>query len=265
MKRGVNGSAWFAGLGMVGCTVCLPFHIAGALPLSASMQLTQVARADPGGPTVTDHESTSWGVPLSTLTNSSSATSSNNTGTIAVAGSGTATWTSANAGTVSFRDYGRTVTTPGGVMAGFMGSLAIPPDWQYTFVADATGTFEMTYDVTATGPFLGKIGLGGWKIEWSGPEGDDDLFYNALDPTASGIFSAAVIAGDTYTIGLQNHLNANGAMSTGSMNGDFDWDITASSTVPEPSSMLLLASAMLGLRLARRRNRTVQLRSVPGP
>lgn len=53
----------------------------------------------------------------------------------------------------------------------------------------------------------------------------------------------AVDAGQIYTVSLANNANiATGGPFTGSMDGEFDWQVTTA--IPEPATLLLLGSGL---------------------
>lgn len=122
------------------------------------------------------------------------------------------------------------------------------PVWSYTFLATASGTFTMNYDVRAAGDPFGLLGV---VIDWSGPGGGLNL-VNAFTPVAHGVFSRSLTAGQTYTISLANGGNIFTSVDPrndfGSMDADFNW---TTATVPEPTT--LFAVALGGLALLRRR------------
>jgi hypothetical protein len=88
---------------------------------------------------------------------------------------------------------------------------------------------------------------------WSGPAGGLSL-TDPLDPTASGVFSDAIVAGDIYTIELRNSANLTlpPTFGPGSMDGLFQFSMTAG-VVPEPGTLALLGFARIGLGAATRR------------
>jgi hypothetical protein len=134
-------------------------------------------------------------------------------------------------------------------------------DWMYTFTATGDGEFQMDYSVTASGD---TEGLFGWSIGFIGgpSSGGPDLttLQFAGDPTTSGIFTAAVTAGQTYTVFLDNNGNVSQsgeAAFAGQMNGDFDWQIDERNGggVPEPAAWALMLVGFGGMGAALRRRR----------
>jgi hypothetical protein len=277
------------------CSGCIVLSAPGAradsvTPVSGSMSLqafgsncsqasTPCGTTDSNGNTVTpvsQFNTTQWSGTPTTLTNAASVTTPDNL--LTVSGSGSATWTNADTGTVSFSNYGW--TTPSnpsfGGLAVYNGTAALnyggtanffttpaAADWQYTFAANVDGTFTMTYDVTSTASNVvtpGTFGLGGWNIYVDGSTSTGDFLYNAFDPDANGVFSLSLIAGDTYTIALENEANVNGAMSTASMDGTFDWDISPSiAATPLPAALPLFATGLSAMGFFGWRKRRKQI------
>jgi len=235
-----------------------------ATPIYASMSVTGMAQLDcpnrsaPCSPSVyysTDSSSAAWGTLLSPLGIDAKATVANPaTGSsLTVSGAGSATWgTGGDTGTISFSNYGWTTLAPAGAKdSEELARLNTGgPDWAYTFQADSDGTFTMDFNVTASGdPF----GLWGWNIDWNSAPGLALGWTKALDPTASGTFIEPLIAGQIYTVSLQNFANISSSGKTfanGSMNGLFTFDITADlppnppPVIPEPGSLTFFAAGL---------------------
>ncbi len=207
-------------------------------------QSAQVTVQD-GGATDTSPGSQQWsGVPT-TLTSTVSASAADTSGTVdTVGGSVSASWASADAGSVTFTNYGWSLPALADA------SLDGVTDWSYTFTATGNGTLSMNYGVTAAGsPF----GLWGWSISLT--DNPSWNVSNAFDPTINGVYSGTLVAGETYTIALDNNANVGGGLESGSMNGEFDWAISTTA-VPEPDNVaLMLAGLALAGTMARRRAR----------
>jgi hypothetical protein len=218
-----------------------PVH---ALPIDASMSVTGHAEVD--GDSITDPETAAWVSLLDPLSLSVDATVSNSFGAFSSAtASASANWgVDGNSGSVLLSGYRlRTFEGAAHYEADLNGA---GPDWQYTFMADSDGIFSMTYNVAGSG--VDTTGLYGWNIGWSGAGGGLNL-QNASDPTESGIFSRDVIAGQTYTVSLDNNAHF-GCDCTGFpsrvMDGTFEFDI-GPATIPEPATVALFGAGLLAL------------------
>lgn len=245
--------ATFAVSALVGI-LALPAY--ATTPISGTLNV--VANSILAGKTVTDLHTGSWAVVPGPLSESATASATVGGDHVTTSGSGTAVWTSADSGNVQFSNYGwnfqvsdpANAPTSADLIQGRGGD-----DWAYTFTATQNGQISLAYDVSvASGdPF----GLWGWAIDWSGAGGGQPPCC-ASDPTASGTFTRAVVAGQTYTIGLNGNPNVsfNGAPGpfSGFMNGQFDFTIIGSG-VPEPGAWTLMIAGLglAGAALRRRR------------
>jgi len=214
---------------------------------AVSGQVNQLAQitVNNGGANAVSPGSQQWTGTPTTLTSTVSASAADPTGTVDTAGgSVSASWASADAGSVTFTNYGWSIP------ASALVTLDGVTDWAYTFTATGNGTFSMNYGVTATGD---TFGLWGWSINLTNNAGW--TVSDANDPTTSGVYTGALVSGETYTVSLENNANINGSAAPGSMDGEFDWSISTAA-VPEPDNLaLMLAGLALAGVAARRRAR----------
>jgi PEP-CTERM motif len=233
----------------IGLATLVPAH-ASAAPIAASMEL--VASVTVGNLSNTDTSLDAWGALLSPLSVAATASVTNGGSSGEASGAASATWAAdGNSGQVLFSDYGWNLSASAASAAAVALTSNGGPDWSYTFRADSNGTFDMSFNVVGTGD---TFGLWGWSIEWSGV-GGSVFVSNPNDPTASGAFSRAVVAGDIYTVSLRNNANVSnliaGFNAVGRMDGTFNWAVNPTS-VPEPSALALLGLGAAAA-LARRR------------
>lgn len=187
--------------------------------------------------TTTDSWAESQGATLNPYSHSLQVTDLNalGSGPLTAMTSASVSWVNAGKGSVSIFDTGwdLATTTPAHVVVNtFNGNLDI---WTYTFLATADGTFDMTYDVQGFGDMFG---LNGIAVHWSGP-GGGDIYGDSNDPSANGLFSRAIVNGETYTVGIASYSNMNvglGVTVAGSFDAQLDWEIH-SNPVPEPFSI----------------------------
>jgi hypothetical protein len=212
--------------------------LSGALNLTAHANVT-------GGSAVTSSSSDTWVDVPRELAIDATASATDGITTNTASGSAVATWASADAGSVTFTDYGWKRNGAG--ETDLTGPL---PDWTYTFVSDQSGLFLVDYDVIGSG-FKG--GLFGWDLELTGSPGLP-VAGRVTDPTASGSFVGTVVAGHTYTATLTGRANIGTFLAAdlaGSMDGEFDWKIVTA-PVPEPANWGLMIAGIVAIGFARR-------------
>ena len=231
-----------------------------ATSLSGSMNLRANSSIAAGSLTATDHASNSFvGVPVAMGIFALASINDGVTGgNVTARGQGQASGT-ANAGTVHFQDYGWSFNAPARADAGQSASLADHSegdDWSYTFMADSAGSFQMSYDTFVSVDGGQIFGLWGWDIEWSGAGGGQSI-VNVNDPTAAGLFTRSLLAGETYTVSLRNNANlftGTGNLSgSGYMGGTFNYQIK--DAVPEPTNWALMLIGFGGIGSALRARR----------
>ncbi len=120
--------------------------------------------------------------------------------------------------------------------------------WEYSFTADANGLFELNYLVTLNG--RNTFGLNGFYLS-------GDLGNGYFADGDSGVFSANVLAGTTYTVGLRTNANISGNNLSGwdgSLVGLFNFKMSGSASVPDTANTLgLIAVAFAALAGLRRK------------
>ena len=246
-----------------GAIALAAFAVPASATTAQSGSLNVVANSTINGSTVSSVENKSWAAVPTNLNASAGAeafapSSIGPLDHITTTGVAAATWASADAGSVRFTGYGWDFEVFDPANSGDGSNLTENrggEDWDYTFTATGNGLFTMNYAVAAhDNPF----GLWGWSIDWSGPGGGLPV-SDPFDPTTSGVFTRALVAGQTYTIGLNGNPNVSfGGISgsdIGSMDGAFDWTISTTS-VPEPALWALMIGGfgLVGMTLRRRRD-----------
>ena len=226
---------------------------AGALPAAAttaqSGTLAVVANATLGTDVESQLNNNSWAAVPTTLTESASVTANDGADFATTSGAATATWASADAGAVNFNQYGWTWNVNNGEFVETdLTQNRGGDDWTYTFTATQNGTFSMAYNVAPT--TTQTFGLWGWSIDWSGAGGGLPV-SNPFDPTASGVFTRSILAGQTYTVGLNGNpnLSSTGGDFSSFMNGQFNWSIAG---VPEPATWAMMLVGFGGMGAAMR-------------
>ncbi len=175
-------------------------------------------------------------------------TSGNNNGF--ASSSATASWNDANSGLVTFDNVGWTLNTTAPYLVKLNQAFTGNKIWEYTFIANGNGLFQMAYNVAGAGDLFG---LQGAIIDWTGPGGGITP-GTAVDPTANGLFSRAITVGQQYTVSVSNYANIfgdSGTVREGYHSGTFEWRITESA-VPGPAAALPFVGGLL-MALKRRR------------
>jgi hypothetical protein len=198
---------------------------------------------------------------------------------VSVDGQKSATWTSAAQGSVTFSNYGwydHLPTSGVGQATGGSSTLgpATVPQFDYQFVADASGVMDIHYALTATGTDL--FGLEGFLVTVSGGSGGSGGAQTAgpvicgnpgpsfCTPgmTWSGDILATIDAGATYNFFFEDQSNVSAGLGdrTALWNATFAFTIPSSTpaTVPEPSSLVLFASGLVILAHLSRARRTLR-------
>ncbi len=197
------------------------------------------------------------GAPISVTLGASTKASASDAGATSTAFTDiTANWASADSGSVDL-DWGWNINADGyGDTTSAFTNQSYPSNWQYTFIASGDGTFSGTYAVVGSGYTFGLQPLY-TTIDWtSGSLGGD-----VNDPTGSGTFSVALLAGHTYTMSVANFGNlgnSSGFVANGSVDSNFQWHIYYAA-VPEPASwaMMLGGFGLVGGAMRARRRTTL--------
>lgn len=212
-------------------------------PISASVDLSMASNAGCGS--VPSSSSQSWGVPLSSLTASADALASctHPNRTVETSGTVTANWNNARSGNIKFNSVGwntnRNVSN--GTALADLGS-----DYSYTFSPTKNDVFTLTYNIVSRGNNSG-FGLNGFFVDLN------SIAYS-LPIDTSGTLSWTLLAGNNYTLTIVNEANILGDIASLNefMNGTFKFSNQAAT--PEPGTLVLLGSGLLGLAgVARRR------------
>jgi hypothetical protein len=275
-----NTARLTASLAVLACGLVAACGTARAQPIEGSISAYSQANAynvnliDPGAVTSTQTENW-YNTPVSPLSVSTSATQSANAGYGSSSGTATmnetATWSPNGTSGTFTSDYSLSTTQEasyvsvgvdnipfGGNPDNLYNTVGGPPNWGYEFTPTESGNFVLDYDVTMTGNLFGLQGFsmfGLYSPTYNGTGGYLDTPDET--PSSSGVFVAPVMAGHTYTIGLNEQSNYGGSAidTTGSVVADFSWTLPgATSSVPDSGMTLsMVGAAFAGLVALRRR------------
>lgn len=240
-------------LPLLAASALLPMTAAHAtVVISSSVSMEANAKAGSGLPLATVSNSASQGATLNPLSTSASATSAvpGTDVSVTTQGSVAATWASANQGQVVFRSVGWISQDVGAGGEAYLHTGA--PDWSYSFTAESNGLFTLAYNISTDPSTTNDFGLNGFIfLDPAGTPHYLDVYDLGPFPL-SGSLSTPVLAGNSYTVSLDNSANIFGGLGTETslMDATFNWSI---SSVPEPGTLALFGLGALGLAARRRK------------
>jgi hypothetical protein len=213
-------------------------------PISASVDLSM--SSDAGCGAISNTSTQAWGTPLTELTASAEADAicTHPNRTVDTTGTVEADWNNARSGNVKFKDVGW--KTNKNVLAG-ASNPNLGTDFSYTFSPTKNVDFSVAYSIDFRGDLNG-FGLNGFYVSL-------DNSVDFLPIETSGSLSWLLLAGDTYTLTIENGANIQGSIPSLSehMNGTFKFSTKAAAPTPEPSTLLMLGSGVLTMAASLRK------------